>query len=94
MAKPISERIANTDLTWANHHGNPLDGTRQSTSDPNYNFMYFVKIVPTSYLPIGWEKHYRAASQLLDDSSRAMAAALSPVPTIAIRAASMRRSRS
>lgn len=59
LPESINERIANTDLTWANHHGNPLDGSRQSTSDPNYNFMYFVKIVPTSYLPLGWEKKMR-----------------------------------
>lgn len=62
----INERIANTDLTWANHHGNPLDGTRQSTQDPNYNFMYFVKIVPTSYLPIGWEKKMRKAASFMN----------------------------
>lgn len=42
--------------TWSNHHLNPLDATRQSTNDPNFNYMYFVKIVPTSYLPLGWEK--------------------------------------
>lgn len=47
-------------LGWTNHHINPLDGTHQETDDPNYNFMYFVKIVPTSYLPLGWEKKYRA----------------------------------
>lgn len=41
---------------WTNHHQNPLDGTTQRTKDPKYNFMYFVKIVPTSYLPLGWEK--------------------------------------
>lgn len=41
---------------WTNHHLNPLDNTKQETDDPNYNFMYFVKIVPTSYLPLGWEK--------------------------------------
>lgn len=40
---------------WTNHHLNPLDNTQQKTDDPNFNFMYFVKIVPTSYLPLGWE---------------------------------------
>ncbi|KAH6648565.1 endoplasmic reticulum-golgi intermediate compartment protein 3 [Truncatella angustata] len=39
---------------WTNHHLNPLDDVKQSTDDPNFNFMYFVKIVPTSYLPLGW----------------------------------------
>ncbi|ETS87321.1 hypothetical protein PFICI_01149 [Pestalotiopsis fici W106-1] len=40
---------------WTNHHLNPLDDTKQTTDDPNFNFMYFVKIVPTSYLPLGWK---------------------------------------
>jgi endoplasmic reticulum-Golgi intermediate compartment protein 3 len=39
---------------WTNHHTNPLDDTKQQTDDANFNFMYFVKVVPTSYLPIGW----------------------------------------
>ncbi|KAH7328874.1 endoplasmic reticulum vesicle transporter-domain-containing protein [Stachybotrys elegans] len=47
---------------WTNHHLNPLDGTQQITNDPNYNFMYFVKIVPTSYLPLGWEKNAGSAT--------------------------------
>ena len=36
--------------------GNPLDGHRQDTSEAAYNFMYFVKIVSTSYLPLGWDE--------------------------------------
>lgn len=40
---------------WTNHHLNPLDDTKQTTDDSNFNFMYFVKIVPTSYLPLGWK---------------------------------------
>ncbi|KAL1841612.1 hypothetical protein VTJ49DRAFT_6789 [Mycothermus thermophilus] len=44
------------DLPWTNHHANPLDDTRQETDDTNFNYMYFIKIVPTSYLPLGWEK--------------------------------------
>ena len=43
-------------MPWTNHHVNPLDGVKQETQDPNFNYMYFVKIVPTSYLPLGWEK--------------------------------------
>ncbi|KAL8381359.1 hypothetical protein RB595_005565 [Gaeumannomyces hyphopodioides] len=44
-------------LPWADHSHqlNPLDGTSQETTDPNFSFMYFLKIVPTSYLPLGWE---------------------------------------
>jgi len=45
-------------MPWTNHHLNPLDNTHQETDDPNYNYMYFVKIVPTSYLPLGWEKSF------------------------------------
>ncbi|KAM0482981.1 hypothetical protein ACHAPX_002425 [Trichoderma viride] len=49
-------------VAWTNHHLNPLDGIHQETSDPNFNYMYFVKIVPTSYLPIGWEQKSASAS--------------------------------
>lgn len=38
----------------ADHHLNPLDDTEQHTDDPAYNFMYFVKVVSTAYLPLGW----------------------------------------
>lgn len=51
----VTEKLGSKSLPWADHHLNPLDGNRQDTKDPNYNFMYFVKIVPTSYLPLGWE---------------------------------------
>ncbi|OAX82372.1 hypothetical protein ACJ72_03273 [Emergomyces africanus] len=41
---------------WTNHHHtNPLDNTQQLTTDPRFNFMYFVKVVSTSYLPLGWD---------------------------------------
>jgi hypothetical protein len=29
------------------------------TNNPSFNYMYFVKIVPTSYLPLGWEKRLK-----------------------------------
>jgi len=41
---------------WTNHHINPLDKTEQQTTEKAYNFMYFVKVVSTAYLPLGWEK--------------------------------------
>ncbi|KAJ4287266.1 ER-derived vesicles protein erv46 [Kalmusia sp. IMI 367209] len=41
---------------WTNHHINPLDNTEQATTDNAFNFMYFVKVVSTAYLPLGWEK--------------------------------------
>jgi endoplasmic reticulum-Golgi intermediate compartment protein 3 len=40
---------------WSNHHGNPLDGHDQKTEERAFNFMYFVKVVSTAYLPLGWE---------------------------------------
>lgn len=43
-------------LAWTDHHGNPLEGTEQATEEPEYNFMYFVKVVSTSYLPLGKQK--------------------------------------
>lgn len=40
---------------WTDHHHtNPLDDTVQSIDDPAFNFMYFIKVVSTSYLPLGW----------------------------------------
>ncbi|GAD94381.1 COPII-coated vesicle membrane protein Erv46 [Paecilomyces variotii No. 5] len=47
----LSDRWQWTD----HHHTNPLDGTQQETQDPAYNFMYFIKVVSTSYLPLGWD---------------------------------------
>lgn len=39
---------------WSNHHINPLDHTTQSTDEKAFNFMYFIKVVPTLYLPLNW----------------------------------------
>ncbi|KAH8431759.1 retrograde cargo receptor ERV46 [Aspergillus melleus] len=47
----LSDRWQWTD----HHHTNPLDETRQDTDQPAYNYMYFVKVVSTSYLPLGWD---------------------------------------
>lgn len=41
---------------WTNHHMNPLDSTEQETDEKAFNYMYFVKVVSTAYLPLGWEK--------------------------------------
>ena len=59
MPEEVTKNNAGKTLPWTDHHSNPLDGTRQFTTDPNFNFMYFVKIVPTSYLPLGWEKRIK-----------------------------------
>jgi endoplasmic reticulum-Golgi intermediate compartment protein 3 len=42
---------------WTNHHVNPLDGTEQHTDEKAFNYMYFVKVVSTAYLPLGWERY-------------------------------------
>ncbi len=56
----IRQRLDQKDALWSNHHLNPLDDTTQETRDPAFNFMYFVKVVSTSYLPLDWS----AATQL------------------------------
>ncbi|RCI07918.1 hypothetical protein L249_5887 [Ophiocordyceps polyrhachis-furcata BCC 54312] len=53
-------------MPWTNHHLNPLDGTQHDTTDSNMNYMYFVKIVPTSYLPLGWERKVLKLSGAMD----------------------------
>ncbi|KAI8719112.1 hypothetical protein NCS52_00691600 [Fusarium sp. LHS14.1] len=66
----VARKVGNKGTPWTNHHQNPLDGTRQDIKDPNFNFMYFVKIVPTSYLPLGWDsKGLKIAGLLQDDTS-------------------------
>ncbi|KAL4779294.1 endoplasmic reticulum vesicle transporter-domain-containing protein [Aspergillus varians] len=47
----LSDRWQWTD----HHHTNPLDSTSQDTSEPGFSFMYFIKVVSTSYLPLGWD---------------------------------------
>ena len=48
--------VTKTMMHWSsNQHVNPLDDTQQTTDDPAFNYEYFVKVVPTSYLALGWE---------------------------------------
>jgi len=42
--------------SWSNHHINPLDGTTQITDEKAFNYMYFIKVVSTAYLPLGWDR--------------------------------------
>lgn len=51
----VTQALGSKAMPWTNHHSNPLDSTEQLTDDPVYNFMYFVKVVSTSYLPLGWK---------------------------------------
>ena len=56
LPEDITKKMGAKNLHWTNHHLNSLDNTEQITADPSYNFMYFVKVVSTSYLPLGWER--------------------------------------
>lgn len=58
---------------WTNHHINPLDNTSQHTDEKAFNYMYFIKVVSTAYLPLGWEnevsqpiKNYEVLSNTID----------------------------
>ncbi|KAF4210227.1 hypothetical protein CNMCM8980_004547 [Aspergillus fumigatiaffinis] len=59
----VSDRWQWTD----HHHTNPLDSTSQETNDPAYNFVYFVKVVSTSYLPLGWDPLFSSAAHNAHD---------------------------
>jgi endoplasmic reticulum-Golgi intermediate compartment protein 3 len=50
------KKIGKKSIAWSEHHLNPLDDTEQKTGDKAFNFMYFVKVVSTAYLPLGWER--------------------------------------
>lgn len=66
----VIERLRIASLPWTNHHLDPLDGTSQVTDDPNFNYMYFIKIVPTSYLPLGWQpKTHYGKSDIFSEKS-------------------------
>ncbi|ETI26323.1 hypothetical protein G647_03100 [Cladophialophora carrionii CBS 160.54] len=43
---------------WSDHHhhSDPLDGVKQETDEAGFSFMYFIKVVSTSYLPLGWDE--------------------------------------
>ena len=51
MPDDLSERWQRTD----HHHTNPLDDRVQETDEPPVNYIYFIKVVSTSYLPLGWK---------------------------------------
>lgn len=55
LPEEVTKNLGNS-MPWTNHHLNPLDLTSQGTDDPAYNYMYFVKVVSTSYFPIGSKK--------------------------------------
>ncbi|KAF1989553.1 DUF1692-domain-containing protein [Aulographum hederae CBS 113979] len=50
-----ASKLSGVGGVWTNHHINPLDETSQYTDEKAFNYMYFVKVVSTAYLPLGWE---------------------------------------
>lgn len=52
-----SSSTNNRALSSLESPGNPLDGSSQSTDEAAYNYMYFLKVVSTSYIPLGWDLH-------------------------------------
>ncbi|TKA58258.1 hypothetical protein B0A49_11786 [Cryomyces minteri] len=52
----VVKKMGNKGMAWSNHHLNPLDDTEQTTDEKAFNYMYFVKVVSTAYLPLGWDK--------------------------------------
>lgn len=67
LPEDLSKKYGSRTTPWTNHHLNPLDGTQQETTEPAYNFMYFVKVVPTSYLPLGWESKTYGRNEVEDN---------------------------
>ena len=64
IPEDVTRRLGSRNMPWTNHHANPLDQTQQLTEDPAYNYMYFVKVVSTSYLPLGWQPKSALGSAL------------------------------
>lgn len=69
LPEEIGKKLSSKAMPWNQDQLSPLDDVVQKTDDPNFNFMYFVKIVPTSYLPLGWDKKYR---EMISDHSSAL----------------------
>jgi len=67
LPEEVTKRMSSKAMPWTNHHLNPLDDTQQATDDPAYNFMYFVKVVSTSYLPLGWQNRPYDSSSAEDN---------------------------
>lgn len=55
LPREVYMRLGKSGSAFADHNMDALDGLIETTKDPNFNYMYFVKIVPTSFLPLGWE---------------------------------------
>lgn len=69
VPEDVAKRLGGKNMPWTNHHANPLDQTVQKTDDPAFNYMYFVKVVSTSYLPLGWQQKSGLSSALTMQNS-------------------------
>ena len=68
VPESVTKKLGGLSMPWTNHHSNPLDDTEQTTADPAFNYMYFVKVVSTSYLPLGWQSSKpRIGDELLSE---------------------------
>lgn len=68
LPEGLSKKFGGKNQPWTNHHLNPLDGTQQHTRDPAFNYMYFIKVVSTSYLPLGWNSQRAAENQIGEEN--------------------------
>jgi len=66
----LSDRWQWTD----HHHTNPLDSTNQDAAEPAFSFMYFIKVVSTSYLPLGWDPLFSSSLHSSSDVSTPLGA--------------------
>ncbi len=69
VPEDVTRRLGSRGMPWTNHHANPLDHTDQMTDDPAFNYMYFVKVVSTSYLPLSWQAKTNLISGGEDNSA-------------------------
>lgn len=69
LPKEVTMSLGLGSTPWTSHNMNPLDNTKQVTQDPQFNFMYFVKVVSTSYLPLGADKAFKNPLSDRSDSS-------------------------
>ncbi|KAF2155818.1 endoplasmic reticulum-golgi intermediate compartment protein-like protein 3 [Myriangium duriaei CBS 260.36] len=56
LPESVVQRVGKKGVAWSDHNLHPLDGTNQPTDERETNFMYFVKVVSTAYLPLGWKQ--------------------------------------
>lgn len=55
LPESVVQRVGKKGVVWSDHNLHPLDGTQQVTEERETNYMYFVKVVSTAYLPLGWK---------------------------------------